>query len=262
VSRILVHRILTNKRSLILSYDQGLEHGPSIFNLDTVKPTTVLDLALEGSYNGIVLHHGLAEKYYGKEYTDVPLIVKLNGKSSLTKINPISRLVCSVNHAAKIGASAVGYTIYDGSPAEPEMFAEFQQVVEQAHDYGMPVIAWMYPRGPDIQDELRTDVLAYSARIALELGADFVKLKYNKDPPGFKWVTECAGRTKVLVADMDPINDAQFLQNVADVMHAGAAGLAVGRNIWQHPSPLKLTRAVRKIIFQGASPQDALKELE
>jgi fructose-bisphosphate aldolase, class I len=261
VGKISVGRLLTNRHSLILSYDQGLEHGPSMFNIETVNPNKVLDIALEGNYNGIVLHHGIAEKYYGKSYVDVPLIIKLNGKSGLARMNPISRLVCSVDHAAKLGASAVGYTIYDGSPAEPEMFSEFQKVVEHAHDYGMPVIAWMYARGPDIPDELRTDILAYSARIGLELGADFVKLKYNYDPPGFKWVTECAGRTKVLVADMEPMPDADFLRKVADVIASGACGLAVGRNIWQHPQPLKLTRAIRKVMFQGATPEEAIKEL-
>ena len=165
--RISVGKLMTSKRSLILTYDQGMEHGPSAFDLNTVDPNKILDIALDGNYNGIVLHHGIAEKYYGAYYTHVPLIVKLNGKSSLARINPISRMVCSVEHAAKLGAAAVGYTIYDGSPAEPEMFSEFQRIVESAHDYGMPVIAWMYPRGPDVPDESKTDILAYSARLAL-----------------------------------------------------------------------------------------------
>jgi len=262
MSRVSIGKLMTSKRSLILSYDQGMEHGPAVFNIDTVNPNFVLDIALEGNYNGIVLHHGVAEKYYGRFYNEVPLIIKLNGKSNMTRMNPISRLVCSVDHAAKVGAAAVGYTIYDGSPAEPEMFSEFQKVIEQAHDYGMPVIAWMYARGPDIPDELRTDVLAYSARIGMELGADFVKLKYNYDPPGFKWVTQCAGRTKVLVADMNPGSDMEFLRRVAEVMNSGATGLAAGRNVWQHPEPLKLSRALRRVIFQGATPEDAAKELE
>lgn len=262
MSRISVSKLLTGKRSLILGYDQGMEHGPSVFSIDTVNPEHVLNIALEGNYNGIVLHHGVAEKYYGKYYSDIPLIIKLNGKSNLARMNPISRMVCSVDHAAKLGASAVGYTIYDGSPAEPDMFSDFQKVVEQAHDYGMPVIAWMYPRGPDIKDELHTDVLAYSARLGLELGADFVKLKYNYDPPGFDWVVRCAGKTKVLVADMENMQDIDFLKKVEEVMKIGACGLAVGRNVWQHAEPLKLSRALRKVIFHGASAEEAAKELQ
>src|SRR3989338_4331209 len=142
--RINIGKLLRKDRSLLLAYDQGLEHGPRDLNDKSVDPKYIFDIALEGMYDGIIVQHGIAEKYYNKYFRDIPLIVKLNGKTALTNIAPLSKQLCSVDRAIKLGAVGVGYTIYTGSPNEPEMFAEFSKVVETAHDYGMPVIAWMY----------------------------------------------------------------------------------------------------------------------
>ncbi len=251
---------MRHKKAMILSFDQGLEHNPSQFNLHTIDPEYVLNIALEGGYTGIVMHAGLAEKYYLKAFTDIPLIIKLNGRSELSPINPVSRQLCSVQRAVRIGADAVGYTIYDGSPAEPEMFTEFSMIVEEAHSYGLPVIAWMYPRGDGINEE-DSDTIAYAARIGLELGADFIKVKYNNDPAGFDWVVRCAGRAPVIVADSYFANDIEILKHVYDVMKANARGVAYGRTIWTHPRPFAITKAIHDIIFGNKTPQEAIQRL-
>ncbi len=254
------NRILRDKHALLLSFDQGLEHGPKLFDLHTVDPTHVLNIALEGGFTGVVLHAGLAEKYYHGAYTDIPLVIKLNGRTELSELNPFSKQICSVERAVKLGADAVGYTIYDGSPAEPEMFAEFGRICEEAHDYGIPVIAWMYPRGPGVVGrDADSDVIAYAARVGLELGADFVKLKYNHDLHGFEWAVKAAGRAGVLVADNEYGSDEEIIKHAYDVVHAGATGLAYGRSIWQHPRPLTLARALSGILFQNKKPEDVLQ---
>lgn len=254
--RININKIMRNDKSLLLAYDQGLEHGPKDFDLRNVDPRYIFDIALEGLYDGIIVQHGIAEKYHVKYFKDVPLIVKLNGKTTMSGLPTLSRQLCSVDRALKLGASAVGYTIYPGNPNEPEMMAEFSKIVEQAHDYGIPAIAWMYPRGPGI-DERNNDVLAYAARVGLELGADMLKIKYNDNPEGFKWVVKCAGKAKVMVAGGDRIDEQHFLQKSEEIMKTGVAGMAVGRNVWQHQHPLALSKALRKIVHHGATTQEA-----
>lgn len=259
--RLNIHKILKKDKSLLLAYDQGLEHGPRDLNEKTVDPRYIFDIALEGLYEGIITQNGVAEKYYAKYFRDIPLIVKLNGKTAMTNIAPISKQLCSVERAIKLGAVAVGYTIYTGSPNEPEIFTEFSKVVETAHDYGMPVIAWMYPRGQGI-DGKSTDVLAYSARVGLELGADMLKIKYNDNPEGFKWVIKCAGAARVMVAGGDKVDEQRFLQKSEEIMKTGVTGMAVGRNVWQHQYPLAVTKALRMIIHKGATSQEAEKIYE
>src|SRR5437016_13889645 len=111
---------LRGGKSLLLAYDQGLEHGPSAdFDERNVDPSFVMDIAVKGGFNGVVFQKGVAERFYtGK----VPLIVKLNGKSNIPKGEPLSRQVCSVEYAVSRGAKGVGYTLYLGSAHEPEMF--------------------------------------------------------------------------------------------------------------------------------------------
>jgi fructose-bisphosphate aldolase, class I len=261
MTKINTGKILRGDKSLLLAYDQGLEHGPRDLSLDNVDPKSIFDIALEGMYDGIIVQNGIAEKYYHGYYKDVPLIIKLNGKTSLLEGAPISRQLCSVDRAIKLGASAVGYTIYTGSPNEPEIFQEFSKIVEDAHDYGMPVIAWMYPRGPGI-NEKSTEILAYSARVGLELGADFLKMKYNDDPKGFEWVIKCAGRAKVLVAGGDKLLEEDFLRKSEEIMKTGVTGLAVGRNVWQHAHPLAITKALRKIVYDKMPAHEAEKIYE
>jgi class I fructose-bisphosphate aldolase len=250
-----VSQVSTKRKSLFLAYDQGLEVGPSVFNLKTVDPKYVLDIALEGHYDGIILEHGIAEKYYHGPYKEIPLIVKLNGKSSLTHISPFATQLCSVHRAVRLGAKAVGYVIYDGSDNEHKMFEQFSKVVAEAHEFGIPVIAWMHPKGKDI-DELSSDTIAYSARIGLELGADMINVKYNDDFEGFKWVVKNAGRTKVLVVSPHVDDDSEFLKSVQNIMDTGASGLIVGRTVWQSERPFSLSRALKEMIHEGKSVEE------
>ncbi len=251
--------IMSKGKSLLLAYDQGLEHGPTDFNDKNADPDYILDIAEKGKYNGMILQKGIAEKYY---HHKVPLIVKLNGKTSLVKGDPISPQLCTVKEAVKLGAKAVGYTIYVGSSHERKIFQEFENIQKEAHQYGLPVIAWMYPRGKVIKNDLKRDILAYSARIGLELGADFLKMKYNHNIQDFKWTVKNAGKAKLLVAGGHKSKEKDLLKDVHDVMNNGATGIAIGRNIWQHDSPLKITKALRKVVFDNATVSQAMKELK
>lgn len=239
-------KITTKGKALFLAYDQGLEHGPSDFNDRNADPGYILEIAKKGKFNGVIFQKGVAEKYYDNS---VPLIVKLNGKTSLVKGEPYSPQLCSVKEAIELGAKAVGYTIYVGSRHEARMFSEFEKIQEEAHDKGLPVIVWMYPRGKAVKNELSRDVLAYSARIGLELGADMIKIKYNGNKDDLKWVVKNAGKVKVLIAGGIKKKEKELLDDVKDIMACGCSGLAIGRNVWQSKEPLGLVKKIRKVVF-------------
>lgn len=250
--KIKINKILKREKALYLAYDQGLEHGPSTdFNDKNVNPLYILDIAKKGNYQGIVFQKGIAEKYNSEiKKSKVPLILKLNGKTNLYKGEPLARQLCSVNEAIKLGAAAVGYTVYIGSQHESLMFQEFEKIEREAHAKGLPVVLWVYPRGKSIKNDVSRENMSYAARTALELGADIVKLKYGNNKEDLKWAVKSAGRTKVVVAGGTKKNDSEFLKQVKDIMSSGAAGIAVGRNVWQNPNPLEITRRIQKIIWQ------------
>lgn len=244
-----------NKKSVVfLAYDQGLEHGPTDFNDENIDPRYIIELAHEGKFDALILQKGIAEKYQSEiRKLRVPLIVKLNGKTALFKGEPLSTQLCSVAEAKKLGAVGVGYTVYIGSQYEAQMLREFELIEREAHSKGMPVIAWIYPRGKSVAHVSERDLLAYAARAGLELGADIVKLHWNGNVRDLKWAVKAAGRCKVIVAGGAKKSEGLFLQNVKGAMDAGAFGLAVGRNAWQSDHPLNLARKLRELVGFGTS---------
>lgn len=265
---------------LVLPIDQGLEHGPVDFfaNPESLDPDYQYRLAKDGKFSAIALHIGLAEKYFHRYAGEVPLILKLNGKTSIPPdTEAFSALTGNVEDAVRLGADAVGYTIYVGSPAQDRDFAQFHRVREDADRWGMPVIVWAYPRGESVAKKGGKESLYavdYAARVALELGADVVKVNYpvrsEKDqaspPPynsldlspegAFHKVVESAGRALVLVSGGEKVADAELLTKVRASMDAGATGIIFGRNLWQRPrdQALALTRELHAIFREYAQP--------
>lgn len=247
-----LEKISKDGKYLFLAYDQGLEHGPTDFNDINVDPNYILEIALKGEVSAVVLQKGTALKYWkGTDYEKkVPLVLKINGKSKNWQGETYSPQNTSVEFAHKMGAVAVGYTIYLGSEFEYKMFSEFGKIVEEAHNLGMPVIAWVYPRGKFIEKDDSPDITAYAARTALELGADMAKIKYCGSAETFKWAVKSAGKTRVVLSGGSKTGEDEFLGVVQSVMDAGGAGVAIGRNIWQAEDPYKIIDGLKKIVFK------------
>ncbi len=245
-------RLFRDGKAMFLAYDQGLEHGPKDFNDRNFDPSYVIDIALRHRFTGLILHKGLAEKYHENYSGRVPLIVKVNGKDNIAKTSPFSPVLCSVDYAVRLGADAVGYTLYVGSPDESRAMEDFRQVQERAHDYGLPVIGWMYPRGEFVPNDTDPTIVAYAARVGLELGADVLKVKYTGNVDSFRRVVQIAGRAKIVCAGGLKTEPETFLRQTREIMEAGACGVAVGRNVWQSRDPDGVAQSLEKLLFGGA----------
>lgn len=262
-----------NGTLLVLPLDQGLEHGPTDFfpHPPALDPSYQFRLAEAGGFSAIALGIGLAEKYMADHCGRVPLILKLNGKTNIpSDAEATSPLFASVEDAVRLGADAVGYTMYVGSPRQHDEFRQFEKVRQDCERYGMPLVLWSYPRGAAIDAKGGKGSLYaqdYAARVALELGADIVKL-HEPDaerataPKPYNTLDEdaatrssrvvrSAGRTMVLFSggEKDDDDDA-VLRKVEFYMEQGATGVMFGRNMWLRPfdQAVALTRAVHDIM--------------
>jgi len=243
-------KLLRKGKAMFLAYDQGMEHGPSDFDDENVNPLEIISIAKRGKFTGLIVQKGIAEKYNREiKKSKVPLILKLNGKTNLVKGEPISPQICSVAEAIKLGAKAVGYTIYIGSEHEEEMSREFAKIEREAHALRIPLIAWIYPRGKGTKGKSKIKLMAYAARFGLESGADIVKLNYFGQVKDLKWAVKNAGRCKIVVAGGVKKGERELLENAREVMKSGAIGIAIGRNVWQADEQLKAAGKLRKIIF-------------
>lgn len=248
-------KILRNGRGLLLAYDHGFEHGPTDFDERSVDPAWIMEIANAGYFTGVICQKGIAAKYYKKdtntERNSVPLIVKLNGKTAFhAGEEPISLQNCSVDEAIEFGAVGVGYTIYVGSEHEEQMIQEFSKIEEEAHKKGLAVIGWMYPKGKHVDTDKDKEIMAYAARLGLELNCDAIKIKYTGDVESFKKVVHAAGEAKVFVAGGPKTEtEEELYQTAKEIIEVGAIGLAVGRNIWQAKEPLIVAKQLAEIVY-------------
>jgi len=246
-----LNKITKKGKAIFLAYDQGLEHGPTDFNDKNVDPEYIIKIAKEGKFTGLIFQKGIAEKYNSEiKKSKIPLIVKLNGKTSLVRGEPLSTQLCTIKEAIKLGASAVGYTIYIGSTFEPEMLKQFEQIQREAHEASLPVITWIYPRGKSIKGKSKKELMAYATRVGLEVGADIIKIVYNGKQKDLDWAVESAGKAKVVVAGGSKKGEKDLLNQTKEIMKSGAIGLAIGRNIWQSKDPIRIANKLKKIIWK------------
>jgi class I fructose-bisphosphate aldolase len=275
--RILFGFGLRNGTAIFLPYDQGLEHGPRDFvaNPMASDPRYILRLAVEGGFNGIAVQIGLAEKFYWEYAGEVPLILKLNGKTEIPPdSDALSPVHASVADAVRLGADAVGYTLYVGTPAAEQDFAQFHRVRADAQALGMPLIVWAYPRGRAVEAKGGKDsfyAVDYAARTASELGADVVKVNFPHPekrsgvPTAYDAefstqaaadaVVRSANRTLVLISGGEKSGDEVMLEKARESMEAGATGLIFGRNVWQrgHDDSLRFVSQLRDILAKYPS---------
>lgn len=247
----LLTNLTKDDKMLMLAYDQGMEHGPDEFDDRNFDPKYILQIAREGKYTCVAMQYGIASKFWKDEFEDIPLVVKLNGKTRLGK-EILSLANASVSDALNLGASAVGYTIYLGSPHEAQMIQEFSQIRDMAHAKDIPAFAWMYPfitPPSSNDDELEAEIVAYAARVGAELGADVIKIKYPRQADKLPWIIQNAVGTKVIMSGGDRTTDEAFLDKAQKFMAAGGDGIAVGRNAWQHPQPLEISAKLHKLVW-------------
>ena len=275
--RVRLHRLLYghgvgNGRVLILPYDHGLEHGPRDFAgaAQAADPGYVIRLALDGGMNAVALQIGNAEKFYPADAGRIPLLLKLNGKTELPPEDaPISPLNATVADAVRLGADAVGYTLYVGSPRQDEDFGQLRGVREDAERYGMPLVIWAYPRGSAVRAKGGRDscyAVDYAARVAAELGADVVKVNwpdtsarhgvpaaYDRDvseKEALEAVMTSAGRSLVLLSGGEKADDTEVVAKAQVALEAGATGVIFGRNVFQRPrsEALRLIERIRDLL--------------
>jgi len=243
---------------LFLPIDQGIEHGPRDFfpNPASKDPEYQFRLAAEAGYSAIACSYGMASKYYPAYAGQVPLLLKLNSKTDVPPSDEaFSPCNASVEDGVRLGADAIGYTLYVGSPRQDEDLIQLGKVRQDCDRFGLPLVIWAYPRGRDIEAKGGRDsfyAIDYAARVAMEMGADIVKLNMPKLNPdkdksapepynemdvtqeeAIRQVVQSAGRSLVVLSGGSKVDDEKLLAQTRMIIEAGGSGVIFGRNVWQ-----------------------------
>lgn len=276
-------RLRETGRVLILPVDQGFEHGPARSfapNPPAYDPAYHFRLAIEAGCSALAAPLGFLEAAARDHAGEIPLILKLNGHDSLgSEGEPTQALYASVDDALRLGCAGVGYTIYPGSARRFEMYEGLRDVVGEAKARGLFVLVWSYPRGGGLstEDETATDVVAYAAHVAAELGAHAIKVKVpsariaglearkvyedRRIPVGslaerVRHVVEAAfaGRRIVIFSGgAMKADDDEVLDELAAVRDGGGFGTIMGRNTFQRTEAdaKKLLAAAMDVLAAG-----------
>ncbi len=175
-------------KMIILPVDQGFEHGPARSfapNPDAYDPHYHYQLAIDAGLNAYAAPLGMLEAGADTYAGQIPTILKVNSANSLIPSVALKdqAITASVDDALRIGASAIGFTVYPGSAAGLDMFEEISAMREEAASKGIATVIWSYPRGEalDTAGETAADIGAYAAQIAALLGAHIIKVKLGTD---------------------------------------------------------------------------------
>lgn len=248
--------IRDDSKTFIIAMDHGVTLGP-VRGLENMQQT--VKTVVSGGADAVLIHKGIAKHV---DTHDTGLIIHVSASTTLGNKPNLKVGVCTLEEAIGLGADAVSAHINIGSEEEDQMLEFLGALSEQCDNFGMPLLAMMYPRGPNIKNEHEFEVVSHAARIGAELGADIVKTVYTGDQESFRRVVRGCPVPVVVAGGARMKTDLDVLELGEKSVKAGAAGLSFGRNVFQHDKPEAMTRALSAIVHKGASAQNAMKLLE
>lgn len=246
-------RLSTDGRYLVVPMDHGITLG-AVQGLVDIEST--IDAVTRGGADAVLTQKGIAPRVHpnknGKGY-----MIHLNASTTIGPEENDKRMTGTVKEAVQAGADGVSLHLNVGSNFEPKQIEDLAKVTEEAREYGMPVLAMAYARGPGV-DSADPESLGHAVRLAEELGADLVKTGYSGDGDSFQRVVEST-RLPVLIAGGSRGTDRETIEMVRGAMDGGAAGVSMGRSIFQHEEPEAIARAVSAVVHDDRDVDGALE---
>jgi predicted phospho-2-dehydro-3-deoxyheptonate aldolase len=253
--KIRLERIIdrNSHRTVIVPMDHGVTVGP-IAGLEDMR--TTVSKVVAGGANAILLHKGIVRVGHRGTGRDVGLIVHLSAGTALSPDPNAKELICSVEEAVKLGADAVSVHINLGADTDCQMLKQLGFVSQQCLQWQIPLVAMMYTRGIKIKNEYDVNNVKHAARVGAELGADIVKVPYTGSIETFRQVVNGCPVPVVIAGGPKMNSDEEIFKMVKEALQAGAAGLSIGRNAFQHKNVEKMIEALCKMVHQNATIED------
>lgn len=166
----------------------------------------------------------------------------------------------SIETALAVGADAVKCMCYPWS--DDDQAGAVAWLGHECRRWGLPLMVETIPGGFAAGGEMRSpDRIAAGARVGVELGAAMIKTFYPGSPEGMTKVVGNCPVPVVVLGGERAADDQAVVQSVFEAVHAGARGVAIGRNIWQHPNPRGITRAIAGVVHENLSVDQALERM-
>ena len=243
-----ISRIIKPKsgRCVMLAVDHGYFQGPTtgLSNLGkTVEPLLPYSDAL-------MITRGAIRNWIDPA-VDIPIILRVSGGQSILKELSNETITTCIEDAIRINATAITCSVYVGGEFEKETIHNLSMLVDDGEKYGIPVLA-VTAVGKDMVRDAR--YLALASRICIEIGAHIVKTYYTED---FGKVVEACRNVPVVIAGGKKLPEMDALKMAFNAISEGAVGVDMGRNIFQSDSPVGMIQAVRAIVHDNKTVDEA-----
>ena len=228
----------------IVPLDHTVTDGPFT---DNHGYDTLLEALAANGADAIVVHKGRLRQIPDGVYAKLSVIVHLSASTKYASQPNHKYQVGAVDDCLRRGADAISMHVNVGSASEDQQIAMLASVADACERYGVPLLAMLYARGDGIKGHPQVDVLAHAASLAVDLGADIVKLPLGGAP---REMQEVIRRCPIplVAAGGSRTSDEEFSAFVANVMRSGARGIAAGRNIFMSADPGAKVREIRKVL--------------
>ncbi|MBP8303700.1 MAG: 2-amino-3,7-dideoxy-D-threo-hept-6-ulosonate synthase [Phycisphaerae bacterium] len=258
--KIRLERIIDRNsgKTVIIPMDHGVTVGPIEGLADMRRAISAM---VTGGASAILMHKGMVRAGHRGTGKDVGLIIHLSAGTSISPDPNVKELVCTVEEAIKLGADAVSVHINLGANTDREMLRQIGQVSERCSEWQIPLVAMMYTRGPRIKSEYDVENVKLAARAGAELGADIVKVVYTGSPDTFAQVVAGCPVPVVIAGGPKMSSDEEIFRMVEGALQAGATGVSIGRNAFQHKTPERMVRALCRMVHEGATVEQAVAVL-
>ena len=244
----LAQLIKSNGRCVFMPIDHGYFQGPTT-RLE--NPWRTLEPLLPYS-DAVFVTRGVPRSSIDP-VASKPIVLRMSGGTSMVGGDLANEgITTSMEEAIRLNASAVGISVFIGSDYERQTLLNLSTLVNEGEKYGIPVMA-VTAVGREMEKR-DARYLALCSRICAELGAKVVKTYWCED---FEKVVEGCPVPVIMAGGPRVDTELEVLQFVSDGMIRGAIGVNLGRNIWQNDNPVPLIRAIRQIVHEDVSAEDA-----
>ena len=249
--QIRLSRIMRDGKMLCIPMDHGISNGPIEGLAD---PAATIYGCEKAGMTSVIINKGIIKSL--PRMPDLGILVHFSSSTALSTAPNRKMLTGTVEEAVRMGADGVSLHINVGGSEEPEMLQQLGMVAERCQNWGMPLLAMMYPRGENIKNPHDPSTVAHAARIGAECGADIVKTVYTGDVDSFAEIVKSTPVPIVVAGGPRADTDMDVLRMTEEVVAAGACGVTYGRNIFAHGNPAGMVGALSRIIFDGETAGD------
>ncbi|MFA7129689.1 MAG: fructose-bisphosphate aldolase [Sphaerochaeta sp.] len=240
-------------KTVIVAIDHGmsLSVNPALNDLEHI-----LQQIIAGGADALLLPYGVACKYEDI-LRDVAVIIRMDGGTSQLGSNVEGpSLLFSMEDVLRIGADGVACMGFPGTSFEQKTIENLSLLASEGKQWGIPVLSEMLPGGFGSEPPKTVENLCLAVHIGCDHGANIIKTTYAGTREEFKKVIDASYQPVVILGGEKTKDLKDLFECIENAISAGAAGVAIGRNVWKHPDPKAVVEALVKLVHEGKAAKD------